>query len=89
MSESETSISGADSYGAIGDYWDQHDLDSHWDQTRDAHFVVDLRGSSIYFPIERALAEQLRTRAETHGVSPEELLNLWIHERVADEPQSK
>ena len=49
MSESKTSISGADSYAAIGDYWDQHDLDSHWDQTRDAEFVVDLHGSSIYF----------------------------------------
>ena len=89
MSESKTSTSGADSYAAIGDYWDQHDLDSHWDQTRDAEFVVDLRGSSIYFPVERALAEQLRTTAETQGVSPEALLNLWIRERVTDEPQSK
>ena len=89
MSENKTSISGADSYGAIGDYWDQHDLDSQWDQTRDAEFVVDLHGSSIYFPVERALAEQLRATAETHGVSPEALLNLWIREHVADEPQSK
>jgi len=89
MSESKTSISGADSYAAIGDYWDQHDLDAHWDQTRDAEFVVDLHGSSIYFPVERSLAEQLRTTAETHGVSPETLLNLWIRERVTDDPQSK
>lgn len=89
MSESRTPISGAESYVQIGEYWDQQDLSAHWDQTKPAEFAVDLHGSSIYFPLERALAEQLRTAAETHGVSPETLLNLWVQERVAGEPRSK
>ncbi len=89
MSESRTPISGAESYVEIGEYWDQHDLSDHWDGTRPAEFTVDLHRSSIYFPIERTLADQLRTAAEAHGVSPETLLNLWIQERVTSEPRSK
>jgi len=45
-------------------------------------FEVDLRSSSIYFPLERTLAEQLRLAADAQGVSPETLLNLWVQERM-------
>ncbi len=89
MSESKTPISGASSYIAIGEYWDNHDLSDHWDQTSPAEFEVDLRSSSIYFPLQRDLAEQLRTAADAQGVSPETLLNLWVQERMAEKPVSK
>jgi len=89
MSESKTSISGASSYVEIGEYWDNHDLNDHWEQTSPAEFDVDLRSSSIYFPIQRTLAEQLRVAADVEGVSPETLLNLWIQERVAGVLSSK
>lgn len=82
-------ISGASSYIAIGEYWDDHDLSDHWDQTSPAEFEVDLRSSSIYFPLQRDLAERLRTVADAQGVSPETLLNLWIQERMAEKPVSK
>ena len=85
MSESKSSISNAKSYAEIGEYWDQHDLANHWDTTEAAEFAVDLQGSSIYFPIERSLAEQLRSAAGEHGVSPETLLNLWVQEKVGGE----
>ncbi|HVT01884.1 MAG TPA: CopG family antitoxin [Thermoanaerobaculia bacterium] len=89
MSENKTSISEAASYAEIGEYWDNHDLSEYWEQTQPAEFEVDVRGSSIYFPLERNLAVQLRTAAEAHGVSPETLLNLWVKERVAEEARSK
>lgn len=89
MSDSKTPISGASSYIAIGEYWDTHDLNDHWDQTRPAEFEVDPRSSSIYFPLQRELAEQLRTAADTQGVSPETLLNLWVQERIAEVPSKK
>jgi len=82
MSESKTPISGASSYVAIGEYWDDHDLSDHWEQTKPVEFEVDLRSSSIYFPLERTLAEQLRLAADAQGVSPETLLNLWVQERM-------
>lgn len=89
MSESKTPISGASSYAQIGEYWDDHDLSEHWDETRPAEFAVDLRSSSIYFALQRNLAERLRSAAEAQGVSAETLLNLWVQERVAEEPASK
>jgi len=89
MSESKTSISGASSYAEIGEYWDNHDLSDHWEQTTPAEFEVDIRSSSIYFPLQRSLAEQLRRAAEAQGVSSETLLNLWVQERVIEQPQSK
>ena len=86
MSETRTPISGSSSYLEIGEYWDQHELS---DQAAPVAFQVDLRASSIYFPLERALAEQLRSAAEAHGVSTETLLNLWVQERVTEEAQKK
>jgi hypothetical protein len=86
MRESKTPISGASSYAEIGAYWDDHDLSEHWDETRPAEFEVDLRSSSIYFALQRKLAERLRAAADAQGVSPETLLNLWVQERVGDEP---
>jgi hypothetical protein len=89
MSKDRTDISVAESYVAIGEYWDQHDLSEHWDQTTPVEFVVDSRGSFFYFPLDRLLVEQVRAAAEAHGVSPETLLNLWVQERVAVEPRPK
>lgn len=89
MSENRTPISNASSYVAIGEYWDDHDLSGHWEQTSPAEFEVDLRSSSIYFPLERSLAEQLRMTADARGVSPETLLNLWVQERMGEKPASK
>ena len=86
MSESRTSVSGSSSYLEIGEYWDKHELS---DQTTPVEFEVDLRASSVYFPLERALAEKVRPAAEAHGVSAETLLNLWVQERVAEESQKK
>ncbi len=89
MSESKTSISKASSYAEIGEFWDTHDLSDYWELTKPAAFEVDLQGSSIYFPLQRDLVEQLRQAAAVQGVSPETLLNLWVHERVAEESRSK
>ena len=63
MSESKTTISGASSYVELGEYWDQHDLTDHWEQTKAVEFEVVVHGSSVYFPLERTLADQLRSAA--------------------------
>ena len=89
MSESKTPISGASSYAQIGEYWDEHDLSDHWAETRPVEFDVDVRSSSIYFALQRNLAERLRRAADAQGVTPETLLNLWVQERVGGEPTSR
>ena len=45
MRESKTSISGASSYVEIGEYWDTHDLNDYWEQTKPVEFEVDVQES--------------------------------------------
>ena len=89
MPENKTSISSASSYAEIGEYWDTHDLASHWDQTYEVDVEVSLESSVTYFAVEKALAQKLRLAAKTHGVSPETLLNVWVQEHVSAEQSSK
>jgi hypothetical protein len=85
MAENKSSLSGSRSYQELGEYWDTHSLADHWDQTSPAEFEVDVKSSTLYFPVDRFLAERLREMASAHGVSAETLLNLWLQERVTDE----
>ena len=85
MAENRSSLSGSRSYEELGEYWDTHSLADHWDQTSPVEFELDIRSSSLYFPVDRVLADKLRAVAASHGVSTETLLNLWLQERVADE----
>jgi CopG antitoxin of type II toxin-antitoxin system len=89
MPENRTPISNASSDAEIGEYWDNHDLADHWDETRQVHFEVNLESSVIYFAVEKNLAEQLRSAARQHGVSPDTLLNVWLQEHVARERPGK
>jgi hypothetical protein len=85
MAENKSSLSGSRSYQELGEYWDTHSLADHWDQTSPAEFEVDVKSSTLYFPVDRFLAERLREVASAHGVSAETLVNLWLQERVTDE----
>ena len=89
MAESKTPVSNASSYVEIGEFWDSHDLSEHWDETHEVEFQVNLNSSSIYFAVEKDLAEKLRMAARQHGVSAETLLNVWLKEHVAGEPAAK
>ncbi|HEY4641807.1 MAG TPA: CopG family antitoxin [Thermoanaerobaculia bacterium] len=89
MPENKTPISNASSYAEIGEYWDNHDLADHWDETHEVEFQVDLSSSVIYFAVEKNLAEKLRSAARAHGVSPDTLLNVWLQEHVTSEHSAK
>lgn len=84
MAESKTPLSRAASYREIGDFWDKHDLAEHWDQTHEVQFDVDIESSAIYFPVERVLAQRLRSVASSQGMSPEALLKKWVEERIGN-----
>ena len=84
MSEDKSSISQAESYQAIGDFWDTHDLGEFWEQTEPAAFEVDIRSEVTYYAVETDLALKVRSLAEQRGVSAETLLNLWVQEKVIE-----
>lgn len=89
MEENKSSISQAQSYKEIGEFWDTHDLGEHWEQTQAVEFDVDIQSETTYFPVEHALSTKLRSIAQTRGVSPETLLNLWLQEKVREEITAK
>lgn len=66
----------------MGDFWDEHDLADHLREWKPVEFEIDLRGESIYFPVETSLAAELARLARKQGVSAETLINLWVQEKV-------
>ena len=85
MPRNKTSISKADSYREISDYWDTHDLSEHWDKGKDAHFDVDIKSEVTYCALERDLSEKVRTVAKRHGVSSDTIVNMWVQDRLLAE----
>jgi len=48
-----SSISEAQSYRDIGEFWDTHDLADHWDRTEPAEFEVDILSEITYYALDR------------------------------------
>lgn len=76
-----SSISKADSYEAIGEFWDTHSSADYWDQGYEVEFEVRIprrRRINIEADLFALIAEEARRR----GISPETLVNLWMAERL-------
>lgn len=82
MKKNRSTTSKGKSYKEIADFWDTHDLADYWDSTRAVKFEVDIQTEKIYYPVETALSNKLRSIARKRGVSAETLLNLWVQEKV-------
>jgi len=84
MSEDRSSISQAQSYQAMGEFWDTHDLAEFWEQTEPAEFEVDLQTRTIYYAIDSTLSERIAEAARQRGIPPGTLLNLWVQEKLQE-----
>jgi hypothetical protein len=84
MSRNRSSISKAQSYKEIGDFWDTHDLADYWEQTQPVEFEVDIQSEVTYYPLDITLAAAVCSVAKRRGVSPETLLNLWVQEKLQE-----
>jgi hypothetical protein len=84
MARNKTSLSKADSYHEIAEFWDTHDLAEYWDKTKPVEFEVDIQSEATYYPVENTLSKKIRTAARKRGVSPETLLNLWVKEKLKE-----
>jgi len=85
MSESKSSISQAQSYREIGEFWDTHDLADYWEQTEPVEFEVDIQSEVRYCALESTLAARMAEIAWQRGVSVETLLNLWVQEKLREQ----
>ena len=80
-----SSVSKANSYEEIGEFWDTHDLADFWDQTRKADFEVDIGSERIYCSLDRDLAGKVYSVAKRRGVSTDTLINLWVQEKLLEQ----
>lgn len=86
MKSDKSNISQSQSYQEIGEYWDKHDLGEVWEKTEPADFVLSGHAETTYYPIDRTLSQKLHAAAQQRGVSAQTLLNLWLQEKVTQEP---
>jgi predicted HicB family RNase H-like nuclease len=77
----------AASYEAIADYWDTHELSD--ENSEPAEMEVDLQRPATYFPIEKKLADQLKTAAAAQGLSSQALLRKWVEQKIEEEVAPK
>ena len=75
------------SYEAIAEYWDRHELSD--ENSEPVEVEVDLQRSTTYFPIDKKLADRLKTTAARQGVSSQVLLNRWVQQKIDEEMASK
>lgn len=47
MKKNKSSISKAESYEEIGDFWDKHDLGEYWGQTQEVEFETDIKPQPV------------------------------------------
>jgi hypothetical protein len=82
MSKGKSSISKANSYEEIAEFWDTHSLSDYWDQLEPVEFEFDIQSIKICYDIDEKLSKIIRMNSKRRGISAETLLNLWLQEEL-------
>ncbi len=77
----ETSISRSRNLEGVAEYWEEHSVADHWDETRDASFEVRATRRRRV-TIDAEVYHRIETLAHRRGISPETLVNLLLADRV-------
>ena len=85
MRKVKSSISKVTSMEEIGEYWDNHNLTDHWDETKPAEFEVDIQSEVTYYAVDNELSQKVQAYAKRRGISPDTLLNLWLQEKLHEQ----
>ena len=75
------SVSQSRTLEEIGEFWDTHSLDDHWDKTREVEFEMTAQRRRRVI-VEPQIYKELETEARLRGVVPETLVNLWLAEKL-------
>lgn len=77
----ETSISKSRNLEGIVEYWEEHSLADHWDETRETDFEVRATRRRRV-TIDPEVYHQIEALAHRRGISPETLVNLLLADQV-------
>jgi len=83
--KNRSSISKAQSYKEIGEFWDTHDLADYWNKTESVEFEIDIQSEVTYYAVDKELSAKIRAIAKRRGVSTDTLLNLWLQEKLQEQ----
>jgi hypothetical protein len=73
-----SSISEADTYEKIGEFWDSHDFTEYDDENMpDANFEI-----SCTISVEPDLLSSIEKHAGIRKIDTETLVNLWLYEKL-------
>jgi len=64
------------------EFFDTRDMGDYWDQMPEVHFQVDIQRRTHLFAIDEDIVEKLTEIALSRQVSPEELINSWLREKI-------
>ena len=84
MKKNKTSISKARSYAQIGEFWDKHDLSDYWGKTRNVKVDVVRDPEATYYPVQKDLAEEIKSVARKQGVTFDTLVNRWLGQKLQE-----
>jgi aryl-alcohol dehydrogenase-like predicted oxidoreductase len=62
----------------LSEFWDSHDLTDFEDELEEAADPVFVRSTAFKVPLEVHEAEALERMAQAKGVSPQQLVRVWV-----------
>ncbi|MEW6200486.1 MAG: CopG family antitoxin [bacterium] len=68
---------------AASDFWDNHSVADHWDETKECEFDLEIKKEPRYVALERGLSKQVTKISKQRGISPETLVNLWVKDKIS------
>ena len=80
-----SSISQADTLEKMGEFWDTHDF-TDLDNLETPDVACQM---ACAIPIEVDLLSALEQHARLHGVHVETLVNLWLQQKLAEQPSQQ
>jgi hypothetical protein len=77
-----SSISQANSYEKLGEFWDSHDFTDYDTNLPDVEFEL-----AHVISIESDLFDAIEKQAHERGVEVETLVNLWLQQKLSEQNQ--
>ena len=72
-----------DSIKKLAEFWDTHDLTDFEDELEEVTEPVFVPNAAIKVPLESREVEAVEQMAQAKGVSREELIRVWVRQKLA------
>lgn len=69
------------------EFFETEDMGEYWDDLPEAHFEVDIQKRTHIFALDDDLPARLDAIARIKRVPSERLINAWLREKIAEQPQ--